>query len=151
MATRPFCYKDKNNVLAGFGAGGGGRGKKEVGDRGKWWLEQAGWRKKEEEEVGKVGRVALNNVAIHPNFRVCACFDWISQTAVNSFPFYWTVVQRHGKYRWRDPHVTQNNILHCSAAFPFQFPLCWDSLHSGQSKQERAFAECLWVCVCLME
>lgn len=66
MATRPFCYKDKNNVLAGYGGGGK---REEVGDRGKSGLEHAGYRK--EEDAGKVGRVALNNVVIQSNFRVC--------------------------------------------------------------------------------
>lgn len=39
----------------------------------------------EEEGAGKVGRVALNNVALHAAFRVCvcarACFVWMKQTA----------------------------------------------------------------------
>lgn len=39
---------------------------------GGWETEGSdGWSRQEEEEVGKVGRVALNKVAIHSNFRVC--------------------------------------------------------------------------------
>lgn len=65
MADRQFCYKDKNNVLAGLQC--------RDRDRGVWETEGSdGWSRQEEEEVGKVGRVALNKVAIHSNFRVCA-------------------------------------------------------------------------------
>lgn len=49
------------------GGGGGSWRQREV-------MAGAG-RMEDEEGVGKVGRVALNNVATHSNFRVCACFD----------------------------------------------------------------------------
>lgn len=42
-------------------------------------------RMREEEGAGKVGRVSLNNVALHAAFRACvrarACFVWMKQTA----------------------------------------------------------------------
>lgn len=71
MADCPFCYKDKNNVLAGllsvcvcflfcfvwFFLRGGG-------------IMAGAGRMEEKEEVGKVVHVAQHNAAIHSDFRV---------------------------------------------------------------------------------
>lgn len=71
-----FCLKNKSYVLAGYG---GGRWR----DRGEGAAGTEAGRMGEEEGAGKVGRVALNNVALHAAFRVCAraCFVWMKQTA----------------------------------------------------------------------
>lgn len=47
-------------------------------------------RMEEEEDSGKVGRVAQNNVAICSDFRAQARFDWINMSLLLlcPFPFY---------------------------------------------------------------